>query len=357
MIKHYILLVSLILFFRCGLNSQTVKNYYEYINQAEQYYYSNNLEKALFSYQQAFNIKGAPNFATDIFNFGYLCLSKGLFDNAYKAFKDVISLGYSCYQFKERKDSVFQAFFKTSLGIKLLKECDTISLNKNIDRKLRERIYNLVKMDQKFRLLKNGHTTFRDSIIKYDHIIVDSLLQIFKECDGIPSEKIIGIDSIAINNPIYFILIFHQSEGMFSWKFDYTNYILKAVENGSLNHRVAAHLLEKANSKFDLGEQNFVVIEYDSVGISTNLNEDSYLNLPKDKYCVGFASKSDSTIFEINRRRSTLYLPSLEHQTKVVEAHVLKKNTNLPLFFFVVSHYRISTKKEFDHWCSQIIKQ
>jgi tetratricopeptide (TPR) repeat protein len=335
---------------------QSILKYYNFINNAESAAYQNDIDKAIQNYKQAFRLNDSINFSSDLFNYAYLCIRKGLFNDAYNAFEKVISRGYSCYQLKNRNDSIFQSFLKTDPGRILLEKCESIPLDKDINENLRERIFNLKVLDQKFRKFENAHSIFKDSIIKYDHIIVDSLLNIFREFDGIPSERILGVDTISLSFPIYFIPLFHQSEGMFSTKYDYSKEIVQAVHKGNINNRIAADLLQRANSKFNFGEKNFMILKLDSIGNDSSKEPSPNFYLPSDSFCIGLVSQSDSAILKINEMRANFYLMPLQDQLKIIKSIVLLRTEVLPVNIYNLNIFSMENIEVYNEWCKKLLK-
>jgi len=346
----------LLIIFQFNLKSQVVARYYEYINEAEMAFYNGDLPTAQAAYKNAFTLKDAPQFASNLYNYGYISILLKDYRQSYLSFKKVIELGLSTNRFKNNKDSIIKIFLAAKEGKQFLKEIDSYTLDVGIDKALRAKMYRLTQMDRKYRLKENGYTAYRDSMTITDHAVVDSLLEIFKEYKGIPTERKIGIDTFDIISPIYFYLLVHQSEGTNSRKYDFSEYIKEAVRNGNINNSVAADLLERANSTFKLGGLNFQVLEYDSLGKSKLGFEHNYANLPRENFCVGFGTIKGNTEQEINDRRTALYLPTLKQRLKMFEAQMLNQKHNLPLSFFVVQHFIIPKKEDFDHWCNQLNK-
>jgi tetratricopeptide (TPR) repeat protein len=350
--------VAIVVLF-CLLNartaqSQSIQTYYDFIHNGEAAYNQENYSEALQLYEQAFEHKTGLPFAYDLFHYGFIACKAGQYSKADESFIKLIRLGLSPSYFGNFKDSTIGTYFQSERGKYFLQNAYQLPLFETINQELRENIFQRKLRDQYYRLKPNGHELFRDSIIYVDHQNADFLMQLYLQYKGFPDESIMGIDSINVSQPLYFILLFHQSFGTFSRKFDFSREIKDAITSGRLNNIIGGELLEKSMEKYPLGNDMLYTMVLDSLKTINIHNPYKRENFPDRDVCIGFMQKSDSEMAKINANRAEIYLDNMEERLAKME--LKDKGKGLPLWYFMDYIYNWSIRKDFEFACSRLVK-
>jgi hypothetical protein len=351
-------IVAIVVLF-CLLNartaqSQSIQNYYDFIHKGETVFNQENYDEALQLYEQAFQQKQGLPFAYDLFHYGFIACKAGQYLKAEESFTKLIRLGLSPSYFDNFKDSPFGTFFQSERGKAFLQKAYQLPMFETINQELRENIFQRRQRDQYFRLKPNGYEIFRDSIIYVDHQNADFLMQLYHQYDGFPDESTLGIDSMNVVDPLYFILLFHQSFGTNSRKFDFSREIKEAITSGRLNNIMGGELLEKSLEKYPLGNDQFVTMVYDSLHLHYKKKSIEVENVAASDVCKGYSPKSDSDMAKINANRVEIYLDNM--QERLTKRDLKEKGKGLPLWYFVDYTYYWSTRKDFEYACSWLVK-
>jgi tetratricopeptide (TPR) repeat protein len=210
-------IVAIVVLF-CLLNartaqSQSIQTYYDFIHKGEAAYNQENYSEALQLYEQAFEHKQGLPFAYDLFHYGFIACKAGQYSKAEESFTKLIRLGLSPSYFGNLKDSTIGTFFQSERGIAFLQKAHQLPMFETVNQELRENIFQRRQRDQYYRLKPNGYELFRDSIIYVDHQNADFLMQLYHQYDGFPDESTLGIDSMNVVDPLYFINHLEQLVG------------------------------------------------------------------------------------------------------------------------------------------------
>jgi tetratricopeptide (TPR) repeat protein len=351
-------IVAIVVLF-CLLNartaqSQSIQNYYDFIHKGETVFNQENYDEALQLYEQAFQQKQGLPFAYDLFHYGFIACKAGQYLKAEESFTKLIRLGLSPSYFDNFKDSPFGTFFQSERGKAFLQKAYQLPMFETINQELRENIFQRRQRDQYFRLKPNGYEIFRDSIIYVDHQNADFLMQLYHQYDGFPDESTLGIDSMNVVDPLYFILLFHQSFGTNSRKFDFSREIKEAITSGRLNNIMGGELLEKSLEKYPLGNDMLYTMVLDSLKTINIHNQYKRENFPDRDVCVGLKQKSDSEMVKINGNRAEIYLDNM--QERMTKKELRDKRKGLPLWYFIEIIYAWTNEKDFEYACSRLVK-
>lgn len=220
-----------------------IKFYYPYINQAEYFIVKNNFPKALLCYQKAFE-KVTHCFAKDEYN-ALLCsiLANRKESNYYM---ERLALKGVKLDFLE-KNMVIKKKFLTNDKRNKYKEC--YKERSSFDSILIMKLQKLEKLDQDIRSPNHLHMS---NIWKTDSSNAKSLLDIIYD-QGFPSEELIGYEGILPNENLYSLIIIHQNR--LSGYFNFSTVLLDAVRQGRLLPNTALLLM-------------FFQDEMDSIGFS-----------------------------------------------------------------------------------------
>lgn len=351
-------MVAIVVMF-CLLNtktaqSQSIQNYYDFIHKGETAYNKENYNEAMQLYEQAFaNKKGLP-FAYDLFHYGFIACKAGQYSKAEESFTKLIRLGLSPSYFDNFKDSPIGTFFQSERGMAFLQKAHQLPMFETINRELRENIFQRRQRDHYYRLKPNGYEIFRDSITYVDHQNADFLMQLYHQYKGFPDESIIGIDTMGLDHPLYFILLLHQSFGSFSRKFDFSGEIKEAITSGWVHNVIGGELLEKSLVKYPLGNDMLHTMVLDSLKTINIHNPYKRENFSDQDVCEGFMPKSDSDMAKINSNRAEIYLDNM--QERMAKKELKDKGKGLPLWYFMDYIYNWSTRKDFEYACSRLVK-
>jgi tetratricopeptide (TPR) repeat protein len=354
-LRRYLSVVILLsILFVKPANSQSIKSYYDLIHQGESAFNRVNFTEALHLYEQAFEQKEGLPFAYDLFHYGYIACKAGQFSKAEESFTKLIRLGLSPDFFIGFQDSVIINFLQSERGKNFIKQAKKLPLYETINLDLRNEIYQRKVWDQHYRLMPNGHTAFKDSITFVDHQNADFLKKMHSRYKGFPDESIIGIDSMTIIQPIYFILLFHQAFGVFGRKYDFSQEIREAIHKGRLNNTIGGELLEKALDNHPLGNDLLYTMVYDSLNTINIHNPYKRENYADSDVCEGYSPKSDSDMVKIQRNRNDIYLDNM--QERIVKKELRDKGKGLPLWYFMDYVVRWTVRKDFEYACSTLVK-
>jgi hypothetical protein len=334
--------------------SQSIQNYYYFIHKGETAFNQENYSEAIQLYEQAFEHKTGLPFAYDLFHYAFIACKAGQYSKAEESFTKLIRLGLSPSYFDNFKNSTIGTFFQSERGKTFLQKAYQLPIFETVSQELRENIFQRMQRDQYFRLKPNGYEIFRDSIIYVDHQNADFLMQLYHQYNGFPDESIIGIDSINVSQPLYFILLFHQSFGTFSRKFDFSREIKDAITSGRLNNILGGELLEKSLDKFPLGNDLLYTMVYDSLKTINIHNPYKRENFSNQDVCEGFMLKSDSDMAKINSNSAEIYLDNM--QERMAKKELKDKGKGLPLWYFMDYSFFWSNRKDFEYACIQLVK-
>lgn len=209
---------------------QSVKEYYNNINIAEDLILKNDLNGAISFYNKAFKEKKEP-FFRDIYNQALCFALLRKKQKCRKNLKILINYGYP-------KDSLLSnEKFKRIITKLKFKQ------NLKYDNAYKIAIDSIFERDQFFR--KIDRIKFKDSIRKIDSTNVIKLLELIKE-KGFPTERKIGVYDYFDYKPFSIIVVHNHIIG-----YNFSSIILNAIYNGDLDNRIGADLynLSIANGK------------------------------------------------------------------------------------------------------------
>jgi tetratricopeptide (TPR) repeat protein len=351
--KHLLFALSFVLS-ACILEAQNIKLYYKHINEAEKNILLQKFLIAKANYESAFSIDRTEPFAIDYYNFASLACANGDYELAAKYYRKLIALGLGVEFLKNRSRRIDSAFSKSEAGKSFFKAAPKIKLSKSIDTALRGKIFKMVALDQYFRLQPDGYTKLKDSIIAADYKNTDSMLLIIKRCGGFPAESLVGIDGNDFTFPIYYYIIFHQSDGTFGSKYEYTDIIRSSILDGRIRNTTGAELYERASMRNNYLASNAIyTLVYDSLGRYRYSFPDQ---IPDSLKCTGILLHKNRSIGSIDSLRDCLFLlPLSAHLQKM---KLLKREDSVGLAYGGNSMivYDMPKKEEFEHGCETLNK-
>ncbi|HEU4470783.1 MAG TPA: hypothetical protein VFR58_06870 [Flavisolibacter sp.] len=243
----------------CFAQPETLSKYYRFIHSAELAIVYGKPDSSAFYYTEAFRNRPLP-FARDLRNASIVNTRLNKFDIVYAQLEKLVRLGLSVDQLKT--DTVYSRFFRSAYGRNFLKHC---SQWKPIYQKAyRNKIRELIALDQSLRRKANAYTHHMDSIRAIDKRNILSFVQMIRE-RGFPTESAVGIEATNVINPLYFAVIAHQSSG-------YTQYdslyalIRHHILEGNIENKMGAYMLERINGGSVL---NVIKLQYVTVRDST----------------------------------------------------------------------------------------
>lgn len=335
---------------QCQPNYQ---RYYQLTNAAELSTMSADFATAARYYDSAFNAVKKIPCANDIYNSLICDLHLKNTKQADKKIRLLLSLGMDIKRLSTMQVLPVVNYFRSSLGKRLLQDISSNKIEQaaSIDTTLQSRIARLVKWYQKYRLMKDGYTVYKDSTIWADSQTGVEMLKIIKENDGLPSMYKLGIPAFDLSRPSYYILLFHQSEDMFGTIHDFSNDIVTAIKDGNMHPETAAYLLERSNSTFKFGNVVYINNVLDSANTYTDYNAKNYPS------CLGMKEKLDEqSIAKFDSSRISIYLDDMktnlrkiafnESDTSLSGINILKGNMKETMLW--------NNRKDFEYACSQL---
>jgi tetratricopeptide (TPR) repeat protein len=336
------------------LEAQTINQYYKYINEAEINFLQQNFITSKSRYESAFSIDNLQPFAIDYYNFASLGCAIGDYELAAKYYRKLIELGLAVEFLKNRSRRIDSAFFNSEVGKSFFRTASKIKLSKTIDTALRGKIFKMRELDRYFRLQPDGYTKLKDSIIAADYKNTDSMLLIIKRCGGFPAESLVGIDENDFTFPIYYYIVFHQSDGTFGSKYEYTDIIRNSIKKGRIRNSTGAELYQRASMRNNYLASNAVcTIVYDSLGIYNNKPLDK---IPDSLKCTGITLQKNHSIESIDSLRNSLFLLPLSAHLQKLKLLAGKFDLGLSYGGNSMIVYVLSKKQEFENFCQNLNK-
>ncbi|MDR6457534.1 hypothetical protein J2786_000627 [Chryseobacterium vietnamense] len=278
------------------LINQDLIKYYELTNGAENKIITNDLSVANKLYKEAFQKLKYPH-AKDLQNSMNIAIKIGDFQTAYHYYQSLKCLG------KEFENDFAADNFK-NLDLYKVKPCEN-----KIDLQYKKSLDSLYEIDQYYRKLSGGnYGAYKKELTKSDSTASVQLLKLIQK-KGFPNEYNIGLNSA--NKMFYqkfYYIIWHQlATNLYSsQKVNFSNEIVKALNNGKVTPDVAGQLFDLNN-----GTKNYSFFKiYQFVkGEKTDCCYISEAILPEKR-----AAEVNTKIKEINRKRKLIGLTSTEEE-------------------------------------------
>ncbi|MCJ7932767.1 MAG: hypothetical protein MUW56_03820 [Chryseobacterium sp.] len=281
------------------LRDSTLIKYYNLTNEAENKIINNDLIGANSLYKSAYREFKYPH-AKDLHNALKIALKVKDIETAYDYYRSLKCLG------KEFDEDFLKENFKNPEPFKQ-------QLCKNvIDLKYKKSLDSLFDIDQYYRKLSKGnYTSYRKELTKSDSIASINLLKLIKK-KGFPNEYNIGL---SMKNDVYFhnfyYIIWHQlaSNNISSQKVNFSNEIVKALNDGKIRPDIAGFLLDLNNNTYDYSY--FKIYQFNS---NDGKSDCCYVN--KDFLPGNRNESSLKKIQQVNDKRKLLGLSSTEDEIR-----------------------------------------
>lgn len=220
--------------------SDSLANYYYYINQAELMISENNLVGADNKYQQAREFK-LNWFGRDYYNFALLKLKLDQPKEVFFVLTALCEKGFNPNLLLEKES--FKKHFETRRGKRQLEDLNKVEPTYNV--KLRDRYDSLFVVDS----LANeryDHDRFIYEVGQIDSSTIAFFMQLI-DTYGFPSEELIGINGWFKQDPVFSIMSHHSWHNQIEERVNFSELIKKSAEEGKIkNYAVQDYV--KANS-------------------------------------------------------------------------------------------------------------
>ncbi len=281
------------------LTNQDLIKYYKLTNGAEYKIITNDLAAANNLYKEAFQEFKYPH-AKDLQNSMSVALKIRDFETAYHNYQSLKCLG------KEFKNDFASENFK-NLNQYKVKSCEN-----KIDLQYKTKLDSLCEIDQYYRKLSGGnYSAYKKELTKSDSIASVNLLKLIQK-KGFPNEYNIGLTSA--NNMFYqkfYYIIWHQlATNLYSsQKVNFSNELVKALNEGKVNPDVAGQLFDLNNGTKDYSF--FKIYQFILKDKKVDCCYISEAILPEKR-----AAKVNTKIIEIDRKRKLIGLTSTEEEAQ-----------------------------------------
>jgi len=303
----------------CKSQSANLVKYYAAINQAELFIIDNKYDSAVQQYNSSF-ISNTKPFAKDIYN-ALLCNCKvNDHKNAYRHMYKLAQLGYPVEKIKSQK--VCADFWLSPYGTKAK------NLNKNVkpiyDPAYRRLIYDMVYKDQQYRIIPGSYKVYGDTIYKIDKKNVDLFRKCIKKY-GFPSEYKIGIDSSGVIDPIYKVIIFHQSTSD-KQIYNFSADLRTAISRGELENHAGAEMIMRSDGVTLFDAWGLAEVQFDSISYKKNNNGNMDTITTKYRSGLGVYRCSDAEAIKYNREREKIMLDPIADYYKKIKAQAKQED-------------------------------
>ncbi|UOU97007.1 hypothetical protein MUU74_10925 [Chryseobacterium daecheongense] len=281
------------------LRNKKLIRYYDLINEAEKKIITNDLNGANVLYKKAFREFKYPH-AKDLQNSMKVALKTNDLETAYAHYQTLKCLG------KKFDDDFLTKNFKN------YEEYKKIPCQNTIDLTYKKSLDSLVKVDQYYRKLSGGnYQAYKKEITKSDSIASTNLLKLIQK-KGFPNEYNIGLE---MKSWVYFhdfyLIIWHQlaSNNISSQKVNFSNEIVKALNDGKIRPDIAGFLLDLNNNTYDYSY--FKIYQFNS-----NDERSDCCYVSKDFLPENRNESSLKKIQQVNGKRKLLGLSSTEEEVR-----------------------------------------
>lgn len=224
-----------------GQMTDSLANYYFYINQAELLIAENNYLGANAKYQRASNFK-SNWFGKDLYNYALLQIK---LDDSKEANNTLLQLARKGFDFNLLNGlSSFSNYFETKKGKKFKNKLKEIEVIYNVD--LRATYDSLYIIDS----IANENYDWKNynaSISKIDSSNIERLDQLLKN-SGFPTEDLVGIHGWFLYQPIVNLMIHHNRHTQIGRVIDFVGLVNQYGEAGLINNHKAAWLISNVSS-------------------------------------------------------------------------------------------------------------
>ncbi|GHA67550.1 hypothetical protein [Pontibacter akesuensis] len=306
------------------------KVYHPVINQAELHIVTSDYKEALQAYEQAFASVPSP-FARDYYNAAVSALAlrdrKQTFNYLEKLVQKGVSLDYL------QRQTVFDSLQTTRHWRKFARKYKKRrrKYEENFNREYRADLDELYARDQYFRQAEGGLRVYRDTIRQIENANTLQLLNWIEE-RGYPNENIIGLADTLEQLPRFYITVQRQTATRKGY--DFTEVLLKAVQQGNIAPQPVAYLLDQQAGRNRYGSSVYMRVDCTGCKDTDELATKDYLVkkiTPKEQE-------------RINARRQKLGLEPLEEYKRKVLHNVTDPRFKLG-YNWSVSTYVVPSKE------------
>lgn len=300
-------------------STKSLVKYYAAVNQAELFIIDNKYDSAVQQYDSAF-INNTKPFAKDIYN-ALLCNCK-VNDNikAYGYIYKLAQLGYPVKKLKSQKVCV--DFWLSPYGTK------SKNLNKTVkpiyNPVYRRLMYEMLYKDQQYRIMPGSYKVYGDTIYKIDKKNVDLFRKYIKKY-GFPSEYKIGVDSGGWIDPIYKVIILHQSTSD-KQIYNFSADLRTAISRGELENHAGAEMIMRNEGVTLFDAFGLVEVQFDSISYKKNSNGNMDTITTKYRSGLGVYPYTDTEAIKYNREREKIMLEPIADYYKKVKAQAKQED-------------------------------
>lgn len=280
------------------LRDSTLVKYYNLTNEAEKDIINNDLTGANNLYKESFKDFKYPH-AKDLYNCMKVALKTKDLETAYRHYEALKCLGQNF------SDDFLEDNFKN------IKNFRATTCKNTIDVEYKKSLDSLFEIDQYYRKLSKGnYSAYKTEITKSDSTASLRLLKLIQK-KGFPNEYNIGLKSA--DNLFYqkfYYIIWHQlaTNNISSQKVNFSNELIKALNEGKIRPDIAGQLLDLNNGSYDYSY--FKIYQF----------------MTKDKIDCCYVSEAflagkrteqvNIKINEVNQKRKLIGLSSTEDEIK-----------------------------------------
>jgi hypothetical protein len=222
-----------------------------------------------------------------------------------------LKTAYIHYQTLKCLGKKFESDFVAN-NLKNTENYEIINCQNIIDLKYKKSLDSLVKIDQYYRKLSGGnYKAYKKELTKSDSITSNNLLKLIQK-KGFPNEYNIGLE---MKSGVYFhdfyLIIWHQlATNLYSpQQVNFSNEIVKALNNGKIRPDIAGFLLDLNNNTY-----NYSYFKIYQFVTNDGKNDCCYISeaiLPEKR-----AAGVDIKIKEVNRKRELIGLSTTEEEVR-----------------------------------------
>lgn len=227
--------------------SDSLANYYYYINKAESMLAENNLTGAKNRYEKARETK-KNWFGKDLYNYSLVCLKLEDYKKVSIELKALKGKGFNVNLLMKKE--TFRVFFESKKGKKIFSELNKIT--PTYDQNIRA-VYDSLYIKDSIATQIHRGKTFDDSVAKIDSSNIERLDWLIREF-GFPSENLVGIHGWFSHKPVLQLMRHHSSRRQIGLVKDYVGFINTAAKQGLISAYRVPKYITSISSHDQFGE-------------------------------------------------------------------------------------------------------
>jgi hypothetical protein len=241
---HELRLTIIFLLFPFSASSQmsdSLANYYYYVNQAELMISDNNLLGAEKKYERAEEFK-INWYGRDYYNLALLKLKLDRLKEMVPILEKLAKNGFNVDLLLQKES--FRTFFETRKGSKLLKKLKTVESTYNVELRA---VYDSLYVEDSIANEKYNDLEYNFAVGKVDSSNIELFMRLINDF-GFPSEDLIGIYSWFSFKPIVAIMNHHNRHQQIGRVEDFSQLIIDSGDKGLINSYAIANLFMSTSS-------------------------------------------------------------------------------------------------------------